>query len=297
MTPDLTGKVFALLCALFWAAAVILFKKSGEKLSPIALNLYKTLISVVLILPLIFLEDISKNISALTTFEYLLLIISGFLGIAIADSLFFKSLNILGAGMTAIVDCVYSPMTILLAFLFLSEELRMSTILGSFLVAAAVVVGAYQKNKGDLDIKKTALGVSFGISGIFFMVVSVIIMKPVLAKTSVFFVTEIRLIAGLIGILILIFFRKNSKELLQTAVQRSNFRYALPGTILGNVLGMTLWIAAFKMTDINSAAILNQTNTIFILIFASIFLKEQFTAKKFISTVLAISGSLIVMLF
>jgi len=53
MSPDLIGKTFALLCAIIWAIAVILFKKSGEKLSPMSLTLYKTIIAIILIFPLI----------------------------------------------------------------------------------------------------------------------------------------------------------------------------------------------------------------------------------------------------
>jgi len=285
MSPDLIGKIFALLCAIIWAIAVILFKKSGEKLSPMSLTLYKTIIAIILIFPLIFLEDISNNISNLSLTEYIPLIVSGILGIAIADSLFFKSLNMIGAGLTAIVDCVYSPMTIFLSFLFLSEKITLAMILGSILVAAAVLIGAYQKDKNNLEIKHTIIGIIYGITGIILMVISVILMKPILAKTSIFFVTEIRMIAGLFGIIILIIFRKNRNVLFKS-----------PASILGNVIAMSLWVAAFKLTNINSAAILNQTNTIFIIILASLFLNEKFTRKKFISLFLALSGTIIVLL-
>lgn len=296
MSPDLIGKIFALLCAILWAIAVILFKKSGEKLSPMSLTLYKTIIAIILIFPLIFLEDISNNISNLSLTEYIPLIVSGILGIAIADSLFFKSLNMIGAGLTAIVDCVYSPMTLFLSFLFLSEKITLAMILGSILVAAAVLIGAYQKDKNNLEIKHTIIGIIYGVTGIILMVISVILMKPILAKTSIFFVTEIRMIAGLFGIIILILFRKNRSKLFKSVFSKSNFKYALPASILGNVIAMSLWVAAFKLTDINSAAILNQTNTIFIIILASLFLNEKFTSRKFISLFLALSGTIIVLL-
>ena len=38
------------------------------------------------------------------------------------------------------------------------------------------------------------------------------------------------------------------------------------------------------------AAILNQTSSIYVLIFASIFLNEPFTARKVVASVLAIAG-------
>ena len=43
------GSAFALACAFFWAFAVILFKKAGKSFSPIALNIYKSVVAMVLI--------------------------------------------------------------------------------------------------------------------------------------------------------------------------------------------------------------------------------------------------------
>jgi len=44
------------------------------------------------------------------------------------------------------------------------------------------------------------------------------------------------------------------------------------------------------------AAILNQTSSVYVLIFASIFLKEPFTARKVIASVLAVGGIVMVTL-
>ncbi|MBT3222936.1 MAG: EamA family transporter, partial [Proteobacteria bacterium] len=35
------GEVYAISCALLWAIAIILFRKSGEQIQPVALNLFK----------------------------------------------------------------------------------------------------------------------------------------------------------------------------------------------------------------------------------------------------------------
>ena len=42
------GEVFALIAAVIWASAVILFKKSGETISPLNLNLFRVGVSCVL---------------------------------------------------------------------------------------------------------------------------------------------------------------------------------------------------------------------------------------------------------
>ena len=57
-----------------------------------------------------------------------------------------------------------------------------------------------------------------------------------------------------------------------------------------------LWVGAFKFTSVNSAAVLNQTNTVFVVVLASVFLKETFTRRRLLATVLAVAGSLLVLL-
>ena len=48
---------------------------------------------------------------------------SGVVGIAVADTLVFAGLNILGAGRAAVVDCSYAPILVLFSFLLLGETL------------------------------------------------------------------------------------------------------------------------------------------------------------------------------
>ena len=58
MPLDLLGKIMALLCAVVWAGAVILFKLAGDKIKPLALNLYKTALTVAMLMPLLLLARI-----------------------------------------------------------------------------------------------------------------------------------------------------------------------------------------------------------------------------------------------
>ena len=59
---------------------------------------------------------------------------------------------------------------------------------------------------------------------------------------------------------------------------------------------MILWIAAFKLTDMASAAVLNQMSTVFIVILASLLLGEPLTARRITAAAVAVAGSIIVIL-
>jgi drug/metabolite transporter (DMT)-like permease len=64
--------------------------------------------------------------------------------------------------------------------------------------------------------------------------------------------------------------------------------------VLGSYLGLMCWIGGLKYTKVGVAAILNQSSTIYILILAAIFLKEPFTRRKLVASLVALAGILLV---
>ncbi len=296
MTTDLLGKIMALLCAVVWAGAVILFKLAGDRIRPLALNLYKTALTVILLFPVLLLLGIPLFPGAVPGRHWLAVMASGILGIAISDTLFFACLNRLGAGMTAIVDALYAPFVMTATWLVLFQRPRLEQIGGALLVIAAVLVVAYRKSGSPLPTRRVMSGIFFGVTAMAIMAVSIVLMQPVLSQVSVFWVTELRMLSALAVLLLMFAWQKERRQLLAPLWQKGSRHYAFWGALLGNLISMTLWVGAFKFTAVNSAAVLNQTNTVFVVVLASVFLKEAFTRRRLLATVLAVAGSLLVLL-
>jgi drug/metabolite transporter (DMT)-like permease len=296
MPLDLMGKIMAMLCAVVWAGAVILFKLAGDRIRPLALNLYKTALTVTLLFPLLLLLRIPLIPAGISSRHWLAVAVSGILGIAISDTLFFACLNRIGAGMTAIVDALYAPFVMTATWLFLLQKPRPEQIGGAMLVIAAVLVVAHRKSGSPLPTKRVVSGIFFGASAMAIMAVSIVLMQPVLSRVSVFWVTELRMLAALAVLLVMFAWQKDRRLLLAPLWQKGSRHYAFWGALLGNLLSMTLWVGAFKFTAVNSAAVLNQTNTVFVVVLASVFLKEAFSRRRLLATILAVAGSLLVLL-
>jgi len=286
----------AISCAMLWGLAIAYFKKSEEIMSPMVLTLYKSLISSLLFLPIMMLIDPVPGGSSLLTTDVFILCLSGILGISLADSLIFKCLHSLGAGLFGVVDCLYSPILILFSCVLLSTPLTTPEIIGSCLVISAVLMATLKTGNSSEDHPHLWSGIMYGAMGMCLMAVSIILMKPVLDDVSVWWVTGIRLISSTLVLFVMVYYAGKWKQFRGVLWNKKVLKHALPGTLLGNFLAMTLWIAAFKYTDVHSAAILNQTSTIFIVLFASLILKEPFTKRRLGATLLAFSGAMIVIL-
>jgi len=289
------GEILSLITAIVWAGAVMFFRKSGETTKPFALNFFKnTIASILFILTLLILGQ--EIFPAMPTKDYLILIASGIIGISFADTIYFSSLNILGAGVSSIVNCLFNPFVIGLAYIFLGERLSVLQFAGAALIIGAIAVTTVRISSSNIPKKHLALGIFLGVISVLTMVVSVIMIKPILDNASVLWCTEIRLISGTVVMAIIAVFHPRRKTIFRTFKPSPEWKYLIPGTILGAYLAMVIWLGGIKYAYASVSTAINQTSVIFIFILAAIFLKERFTLRRFIGLALSFSGILLVTL-
>ncbi len=289
------GKFFALASALVWAGAVILFKKSGETVSPYALNLFRVGVSCILfVITLLVMGESFWGRAPLG--DYLILFASGIIAIAISDTLFHMCLNIVGAGINAIVDCLYSPSVLIFAYILLGERIGALQYSGMALIILGVFAASRHTPPGGLAPRRLALGIVYGVLAMATLGFGIVIAKPVLNRSPVIWATAMRQIGCLAAMLPIAVLSPRRREILSVFRPSSSWRFSLPGTVLGSFLALIMWIAGMKYAKASIAAILNQTTTIYILIFASLFLGETFTRRKAAAAALAMGGIVMVIM-
>ena len=291
---DMLGKILALTCALLWAFAVILFKRAGDSIRPVALNWYKTALTALLLSPFL----ACQGLGDLSKADLWAVMASGILGIALADTLFFIALDRLGASLAGIVDCFYAPFVMIAAWGMLGQAPRTAQVGGVLFVIAALLVVGFDKGHPHavLDRRRMTTGFLAGSASMAVMAVSIPLMQAPLRHASPWVVTELRALAALVVLTGTMLLRRDRREQFASLLGHGAWRHALPGSFLGNVLSMSLWVAAFKYTSVNSAAILNQTSTIWVVVLAAWLLKEPFTRGRLAGTLLAFTGAAMVLL-
>ncbi len=288
------GEIFATSAALFWAIGVVLFKRSGEKMSPMALNLFKNTVAIVLYaftMPLIGEAFIPPDQPLRV---WCLLAVSGVLGISLADTLFFMSLERLGAGLTAVVDTSYTPIMLAMSFVVLGEDLGFEVLLGAVLIMGALLVGSATRPAPGKTRRDIVVGSVIGIAGIALMGVGVVMIKGVLSDVPHIWASSVRLLAGALGIVPMILLSPRRREIFGQLRPSPAWKVAIPASFFGTYLALTAWLGGMKYTDVSVATLLNQLSTIFIFILATIFLKESITWRRVIAIVLAFVGAVIV---
>ncbi len=294
------GEICSLLSAIFWALAIIIFKKIGDRVSPMVINPVKSTIGLLLfVLTCIIIGVPLLPHDKFSNTDLLILSISGIIGIGIADIIFLHSLNILGAGISAIVDTVYSPFVIFFAFIILGESLTPLQLLGGGLIIGSVLYASTKIQNIPVDRKRFKQGIAYAIGSIAMMALGIVMIKPILNTVSdnmglQLWIAGYRLVSGVLVSGSIMLFVNRKENIIGALRDKTLWLPLIVSSVLAAYLGIAMWVMGMSMTTASISSILNQTATIFIMIFAWIFLNEPLTKRRILSIVVAMFGAYLV---
>lgn len=293
-----SGEFYAASCATLWAVAVILFRIIGQQTPPVVLNLFKNTVGLVLL-------TVSMLVVGAPFFpedqgyhSWVILLLSGAIGIAVADSLFFACLNRLGAGGSAIVDCLYSPFVILCAFFYLGESLKPALVLAALLVVGAILIGTWnpQQKSTTTERRQTHIGILMGAASMLTMAIGIVMAKPILEEANTWWATEVRLLGAMPLLVLQGAGKRYRRQVVATFTPGSHWKMLLPTSVIATYFALLLWIMGFKYAQAGTASVLNQTSNIMVLILATVVLKEALTWRRGVAIVMGFAGAVIVVL-
>lgn len=289
------GQFFALGSAVVWALAIVLYRRAGDALPAFELNLFKNLLAFALLIPTLALVE-GFHWPAFPLIEIGTALLSGYLGIAVADTWYLRALHLMGASRTGIVASLLSPFVILLSVVFLGESLRGWQLFGFALVMAGILLVTWNTHRRSVESENMRRGLAYGAGAMFMMAVGIVMVKHILETRSFLWTTEIRLAGGILGMLAYVALRRRGAHV------RRHFGQALPWPLLGFAsflaayVSMVMWLAAYKLIPASEASILNQSSNAWIVFLAWLVLGESLEPRKLIGLFLTSAGVAVMLL-
>ena len=282
------GELCSILSALCWAIGLMFYRQLGATLPPLQLNFLKNLLVLGMLLPAIPLLH-GFTLPHFSAWQAFAAVASGVLGIGIADTLYFRALNELGAGRMGVLGNFYSPFVIVLSFFFLGESLLPVQLVGFALVSLGVWIAAWPRAGSAPHPQHAVRGFLIAMLAIVLMAVSIILVKRVLEQQPLLWVTALRMVGAIAGMAAIAWLRGETAQLAPPTVDMP-WRKLVFAAFIGQFLAMVLWLAGYKFTLASVAAILNETASIFILLLAAVWLKETLTRRAIVGVGLTLSG-------
>jgi drug/metabolite transporter (DMT)-like permease len=293
------GEALSLGCALTWAVGVIIYKRLGEQLPPLKLCLLKNLIVLALVVATVAVlgSPLADGLGlerlplpALDTASVLLALASGVVGIAVADTLYLRALNVLGAGRMGVVGNLFSPFVILLSVAFLGERLGPLQWLGFALVMAGVVLVNAPDRMARIDPAVLRRGLATGALAVALMAVAIVMVKQVLEDEPFWWIVLLRVAGAVAGLLLLLAASPSLRAGLRGSGQPTRWGVLVVAALVGQYLSMAMWLGGYKYTDASVASVLNETASVFIVLFAAIFLGEALSRRRVAGVLVTLAG-------
>lgn len=281
------GELSALLSALCWAVGVILYRRLGTYVPPFELNFIKCVLVTALLVVMLPLAH-GWALPQMSASEFWLSVASGLIGLAIADTLYLRALNQLGAGPMGIIGTLYSPFVVALSVVFLGERLGPLQIAGFVLVLGGVALISIRRQR-VVGAVSTVGGILLGIAAIALMAIAIVMIKRVLEAQPLLWISFIRMLAACIGLAVLAGLRGQLRRLDPRAL-RVSWPLLLAAAGIGQGLSTVFWLASNKYADASIAAILTETASVFIVLLAWLLLSEPLTRRSIAGCTLAMLG-------
>lgn len=277
-----------------WGLAVVLFRRSGETMPALELNLVKNTVAFAFMLPTLLiwggaLPEFSRG-------DYALMLLSGALGMALGDLLFFRAINLIGAGHSGIVGSLLSPFVILLSAVFLGERLVGLQWLGFAMVMSGILLVTWRRGGARIESSELRKGAVTAAAGVFLMAAGAVMVKPVLESHDFTWVIGVRLLGGLAGMLLLGSLGRQWRNVLAGYRKPHPWKWTLLGSFLGGYVAMLLWLAGYKLIPASEASIYNEAQGSFIVLFAWLILGETIGIRKLAGLALTLAGVIVMLL-
>jgi len=201
------GEAAALTAAFLWAAATLMFGKLGKQLAPLVLNIVKGLFAIAFLATTLAVQQMvstSNFTLSLPTDAAVLLLLSGAIGIGLGDTAYFSAINTLGARKALLLETLAPPVAAILAWIFLSEQLSITSVIGILLTLIGIAWVVSERVPGA-DHTKQGVGVKFALLAVFCQAAGAVLSRSALDGTVVapLWSSLIRLFAGLVFMCVL----------------------------------------------------------------------------------------------
>lgn len=294
------GEWAALSAALMWTGSTMIWGRIP--LTAMALNLSKNIIAVAIILihVLVLAGFAGRPMFQAPAGSWVWLGLSGLVGVAVGDTLYFRSLQILGPR-RALMMATTSPLfAVVLGAVLLGEDLRFSAVSGIVITVIGVIVVVAdrkaRKESPGLKPGRTSLGVFCGILAAVCQAVGGVFSKKGMLSVDgaelcdPIEATFIRLLISAIGVVAIVAWGKNLGKFFHEARKPDMLKLLIPATALGTWLGIWMSQVAFRYSDVAIAQTLLSTCPLFAIPIVWIAHKHRVTILSFIGTVVALVG-------
>ena len=294
------GELFALLTAIFWTTTSLSFQQATRRAGSLSVNVLRLIIAFFIFgIISYFSRGLFLPFDA-GTHQWIWMSVSGLIGFVFGDYFLFKSYELISARISMLIMSLSAPMAAFISWFLLGETMNFISLIAMFITIFGIMMVITEKKKLDDEkagIKNKKIQFSFSPKGMLFaffgsigQALGLVLSKYGMQDYNVFAATQIRIITGCIGFIILISLIKRWPKVKQAVSDKISMKFIVIGSIFGPFLGVYVSLLAVKYTTVGIASTIMAIIPVLIIPPAILLYKEKVTLKEVIGAFIALGG-------
>lgn len=292
------GELAAFSTAVCWTITGISFELAGRKVGSFAVNLIRMLIALVLMTAF---NAVTRGLplpTDATANAWFWLSISGLIGFVLGDLFLFQAYVLIGTRISMLVMASVPPLTAILGYLIFGEQLTFMSLLGMFITVGGIglVIFIRGDNSQKIQLSHSLKGLTYAFIGALGQAVGLITSKLGMGTYNAFAATQIRIIAGIAGFLVLYALSNRWLEATQALKDRTAMWFILLGSVFGPFLGVSLSLLSLQYTKAAIASTIMSILPVLVIPASILVFKEKVTFREVFGAFVTVVGIAVLVL-
>ncbi len=298
------GIVSGIATAMLWTATAVCFEIASKRLGSWTVNVLRLVIAAGLFVGLSLIRTGAPWPQQLSADMWRDLSLSGLVGFVVGDAMLFRAFVLIGARMTMLIYASVPAMTALGGYALLGETIGGRALLGMAITAGGIVTSvlANPRPEAPSEQRHRQLGILLAIGGSGGQAVGLLFGKRGSVGLDAFAATEIRVLAGVVGFLVLTLASRRIGGIASTLgeamrpamPQHAGMRGALGvmtlGAVLGPFLGVSLGLLSVQLLPAGVASTLMSIVPVLLVPVSALVFHESVSIGEILGTLIAITG-------
>ena len=301
------GIVAGLTTAVLWTATAVCFEAAMRRIGSLAVNVLRMVVAALLFVSLSFWRTGHLLPQGLAGFMWRDLALSGLVGFVVGDLMLFQAFVLIGGRLSMLIYATVPTMTAVAGYIFLGERIAAQGALGMLVTSVGIGAAVLGTRTTEASVRSSRrLGILLAIGGSAGQAAGLLLGKHGAAKMDAFAATEIRVLAGLAGFLIVAMslqklpsigaivatalglIRKSDVAWVQSA--RVALATLTLGGLFGPFLGVSLGLLSAQLLPAGIASTLMSIVPVLLVPVSAIVFRERVTAIEIGGTLMALAG-------
>ncbi len=286
------GEFAALAVAIFWTITALAFESASRRVGSLVVNIMRLSLAIVFIgFTTLFTRGSFLPVDA-SWHNWFWLALSGIVGLVLGDYFLFRSYSMIGSRFAMLIMTLAPPLAAIFGFFILGESLNILQLAGMIIVILGISLAIFNKPESGakLSIKFSMTGLLFAFIGALGQGLGIVLSKYGMGDYDPFAATQIRVIAGAVGFIIIISTLRKWGNVVAAIKSPPAMKVMLIGAFFGPFLGISFSLLSVKHTQTGIASTIMAIVPVLILAPSAWIYKEKITTVEVLGAVISVAG-------